>query len=329
MAALSARQMDQPPTAPASPATREPDRLPGSNAARNLLVVNPVAGQRDTDRMLRLVAGAFSVRRAPFDLVETGGPGDAVRYAREAAAQGYRAVVAMGGDGTVAEVITGLAGTGVPLGIVPKGTGNQVAFNLGIPRGVESAVDVVVNGVESPMDLGQVVGGRYFAVAAGTGWDAAIVDLGTRELKDRWGVAAYVYAALRVGITQPTTRYTITADGETLEMDASVVLTANMGQIVSNPPAVNMRISPTGTHQDGKLDVCILAPRNAPHAARMAWRMYRRRFGGDDRMIYLQAREVTVESDPPVFTETDGEPLGETPLRVRSVPAGIHVLVPR
>jgi diacylglycerol kinase (ATP) len=321
--------MDHPLATLEVPDPRDAAPLPGSNAARNLVVVNPVAGQRDTNRVLRLLAGAFSVRRAGFDVVETRGPGDAVQFARDAAEQGYRSVVAVGGDGTVGEVITGLTGTGMPLGIVPKGTGNQVAFNLGIPRSVEAAVDVVVNGVAAPMDLGQVVGGRYFAVAAGTGWDAAIVNLATRELKDRWGFGAYIYAALRVGITPPTTRYTITADGETLEMDAAVVLTANMGLIVSNPPALNMRISPHGTHQDGKLDVCILAPRNASHAARMVWRMNRRRFAGDDRMIYLQAREVTVLSDPPVFTETDGEPLGETPLRVRSVPAGIHVLVPR
>jgi len=191
---------------PPAPVERAPAPPPGMVAGRNLVVVNPAAGQSDTDRVLRLLAGAFSVRHAGFDVVETGGPGDAVRFAREAAAQGYRAVVAVGGDGTVAEVITGLAGSGVPVGIVPKGTGNQVAFNLGIPRGVEAAVDVVVNGVAAPMDLGQVIGGRYFAVAAGTGWDAAIVHLATRELKDRWGFGAYVYAALRVGITPPTTR---------------------------------------------------------------------------------------------------------------------------
>ena len=112
-------------------------------------------------------------------------------------------------------------------------------------------------------------------------------------------------------------------------MDASVVLTANMGLIVSNPPALNMRISPTGNHRDGKLDVCILAPPTPPPGGGWPWRITRRRLGGHDRMIYLQAREVTVESDPPVFTETDGEPLGETPLRVRSVPGGIDVLVRR
>jgi len=315
-------------------ATLDPVDLPealavGPYARRNLVVLNPVAGQEDTDRVLRLLAGAFAVRRAGFDIVTTGGPGDAERFAREAAELGYRAVVAVGGDGTVGEVITGLAGTGVPLGIVPKGTGNQVAFNLGIPRSVEAAVDAVVNGEATPMDLGQVDNGRYFAVAAGVGWDAAVVSVATRELKDRWGFGAYLYAALRVGTTPPISRYRITADGETLEVDAAMVLAANMGIIVSNPPALNVRIGPGVSHRDGKLDLCIFAPRTLPQAAGLVWRMYRQRYAGDDRLIYLQAREVLIESAPPVVTETDGELLGETPLRARAVPGGIHVLVPR
>ena len=311
------------------PELRAADPVSGPNAARNLIVLNPVAGQTDTNRVLRLLAGAFAVRRARFDVVETRGAGDAEAFARQAAAEGYRSVVAVGGDGTVGEVITGLVGTGVPLGIVPKGTGNQVAFNLGIPRGVEAAVDVVVNGAPTPMDLGQVAEGRFFAVAAGTGWDAEITALATRELKDRWGFGAYIYAALKVAASPPASRYTIRADGELLEIDASMVLIANMGLIVSNPQTFNMRIAPMGTHRDGLLDVCIFAPRHLPHAAAMLWRMYRQRFGGDDRMIFLQASEVSVDSDPRAVTETDGEPLGMTPLRARSVPGGIDVFVPR
>jgi len=298
-------------------------------AGRNLIVLNPVAGQADTDRVLRLLAGAFAVRRSPFDVVETRGAGDAVRFAREAAGQGYRSVVAVGGDGTVGEVITGLAGTGVPLGIIPKGTGNQVAFNLGIPRSVEHAVDVVVNGRAEPMDLGHVAEGRYFAVAAGTGVDAEIVALATRELKDRWGFGAYIYAILKVASAPPATRYRITADGQELELDASMVLVANMGMVVTNPQTLRFRLAPEGTHRDGRLDLCIFAPRTASHAARMLWRMYRQRFGGDERMIFLQARDILIETDPTVLTEADGEPLGQTPLRARAIPGGINVLVPR
>src|SRR4051812_10713273 len=118
-ARAQARRMDHP-LATLDPPVLRDDGPESAYAGRNLIVLNPVAGQADTDRVLRLLAGAFAVRRSRFDVVETRGAGDAVRFAREAAEQGYRSVVAVGGDGTVGEVITGLAGTGVPLGIIPK-----------------------------------------------------------------------------------------------------------------------------------------------------------------------------------------------------------------
>ena len=117
-------------TAPIVPASSLPAITPGS---RTLIVMNPAAGQSDTERVLRLLAGAFAVRGASFDVAHTAAAGDAQRMAHEAAAHGYRAVVAVGGDGTVGEVITGVAGTDVPVGIIPKGTANQVAGQPGHP----------------------------------------------------------------------------------------------------------------------------------------------------------------------------------------------------
>jgi YegS/Rv2252/BmrU family lipid kinase len=304
----------------------EPD--PHPYASRYLVVLNPAAGQANTDRAVRALAGAFATRRAGFDILETRGAGDAEEMARMAARVGYRAVVAVGGDGTVGEVITGLAGTGVPLGIIPKGTGNQLAANLRIPMAVEAAVEVVVNGRPAAIDLGRLADGRYFAVTAGAGWDAAIMAAATRELKDRWGFGAYLYAGLRTGITPPSTLYRITADGETLEVNAAMVLVANMGQFASRFLSVAFSIGPGVSFQDGKLDVCIFAPRNLTDVAAMLWRMARRRYAGDDRLIYLQAADIHIETDTPVVTESDGEPIGVTPLSVRAVPAGAHVLVP-
>lgn len=308
--------------APSVPAVADP------YGSRNLVVLNPAAGQTDTERVLRLLAGAFAMRRAGFDVVETQGYGDAERFAREAVEAGYRSVVAVGGDGTVGEIITALAGTRVPLGIIPKGTGNQVAYNLGIPRQVEAAVDVVINGALMPVDLGQIDTGRYFAVGVGAGWDAAMVAAATRELKDRWGFGAYIYAFLQVGVTPPSALYRITVDGETAEVRAAMVIVANMGNIVSNPPAFGFGLGPGVSHRDGKLDVCVFAPRRLPDVAAMLWRLARRRFAGDDRMLFFQASEVRIEADPPVVYETDGEVIGETPLVARAVPEGVLVFVP-
>lgn len=298
------------------------------NRGRTLIVLNPVSGQEEPAQVRRRIGGAFAVRGASFDIQETAGGGDAERFAREAVALGYACVVAAGGDGTIAEVITGIAGTDVPLGVIPLGTANQVASNLGIPAGIDRAVEVIVNGVVAPMDLGQLGDGRYFALIAGAGWDAEVMDFATREMKDRWGFGAYLYAGLRKVITPPSAAFRITADGQTFEVNAATVLLANVGQIFSDILPVNFRIGPSVSFSDGLLDVCIFAPRNLPEVATVLWRVASRRYVGDERIIYLQANEITIESDPPVITQLDGDSIGQTPLTARAVPAGVRVLVP-
>ncbi|MET0395650.1 MAG: diacylglycerol kinase family protein [Longimicrobiaceae bacterium] len=300
----------------------------GPYADRALIVLNPAAGQDDPLRVRRLLGGAFAVRGAPFDLVETAGAGDAERFARDAVRLGYRAVVAVGGDGTVAEVITGLAGTQVPLAVVAQGTGNQVACNLGIPRDIEGAVEVAVHGVPAPMDLGQLADGRYFALMAGAGWDAEVMTAATRELKDRWGFGAYLYAGLRRALAPPSALFRITADGREFTVSAATVIVANVGQIVYDLLPVDLRIGPGVSFHDGMLDVCIFAPRTFSDVAAVLWRVARGQYVGDDRMIYLRARDIRIESETPVVTQVDGDVVGETPLEVRAVEGGVRVLVP-
>ncbi len=296
---------------------------------RTLVVLNPAAGQQDPLRVRRLIGGAFAVRGASFDLAETTGAGDAERLAANAVARGYRMVAAAGGDGTIAEVITGLAGTTVPLGIIPQGTGNQLAGNLGIPTDIERAVDTIVNGATIPVDLGQLEGGRFFALMTGAGWDAEMIAGTSRELKDRWGFAAYLYAGLRQTLSLPSAEFRITADDMEFNLRAATVIIANAGQLVYELLPLDLRIGPGVSFHDGLLDVCVFAPRTLTDVAAVMWRVALRRYVGDERMIYLQAREIRVESDPPMVTQVDGELLGETPLVARAVPGGVGVRVPR
>jgi diacylglycerol kinase (ATP) len=295
---------------------------------RTLVILNPAAGQENPARVRRQIGGAFAVRGAPFDLVETTGAGDAEDWARRGAELGYRAVVAAGGDGTIAEVITGLAGGEVPLGIIPQGTGNQLAANLGIPSNVERAVEVAVNGSAVPMDLGQLGNGRYFALMAGAGWDAEVMSAASRELKERWGFGAYLFAGLRRAATPPSALFRITADDMEFEIRAASVIIANTGQLVYDLLPMELRIGPGVSFHDGLLDICVFAPRNLPDIAAVLWRVASRRYTGDERMIYLQAREIRIEADPAVITQVDGDCAGETPLTARAVAGGVDVLVP-
>ena len=302
---------------------------PEPYAGRMLVILNPVAGQDDPSRVRRQIGGALAVRGAPFDLVETSGAGDAERLAQQAVSMGYRSVVAAGGDGTIAEVITGLAGGRVPLGIIPLGTGNQLAANLSIPPDIERAVEVAVHGVPRPIDIGQLGDGRYFALMAGAGWDAEVMGSCSRELKERWGFGAYLFQGLRRAAAPPSALYRISADGADFEVNAATVLIANAGQLFSSLFPVEVRIAPDSSFQDGLLDICIFAPRTLPDVATLLWKVARRQYIGDDRMIYLQAREVSIDADPPIVTQVDGDCKGETPLTARAVPGGVQVLMPK
>ncbi|MDR0788135.1 MAG: diacylglycerol kinase family lipid kinase [Gemmatimonadota bacterium] len=308
--------------------TRQLNTVPVGNEDRTLVILNPAAGQGDSKRMRGRIGGAFAVLGASIDIVETAAGGDAELFSRQAVEAGYRSVAVCGGDGTIAEVVTGLAGTGVPFGIIPIGTANLVAANLGLPSSVEKAVEVIVAGRSVPMDVGQLDNGRYFALIAGAGWDAEVMRSATRELKDRLGFAAYLVAGLRRVATPPSARFRLTVDGEEIEVRAATVLVANFGRIFHSVLPLDFEIAPDTSTSDGKFDVCIFAPRNLSDVATVLWKVTSKRYIGDQRMIYFQAREIRIEAEPPVITQVDGDVAGPTPLVARVVAGGVSVLVP-
>jgi YegS/Rv2252/BmrU family lipid kinase len=296
---------------------------------RTFIILNPYAGQEGPGRLRRRIGGAFAARSAPFDLEETRAPGHATELAREAARLGYRAICVVGGDGTLAEAATGLVGSTTPLALIPRGTANQVARNLGIPTALEAAVETAIHGHPTPMDLGQI-GGRAFTLAAGAGFDAAVMAAATRPLKERWGPGAYLYAALKAAPGAAGANFVITADGERLEVRAVSVMIANVGALFANPLpyALPLVPEPKGCWRDGVLDVIVIAPKNLTQFASVLWRAARRRFGGDDRLIHFQARDVLLETDAPVAVQIDGDAAGHTPIRASVVHRGIRILTP-
>jgi YegS/Rv2252/BmrU family lipid kinase len=301
----------------------------GPFAGRTFIIVNPAAGQDDPRRLRRLIGGAFAARDAPFDLQLTGYAGHAAELALKAAELGYRSVCVVGGDGTLAEAAAGLAGTRTPLAIIPRGTANQVAQNFRIPIDVEAAVDVAVNGCATSIDLGHV-NGRAFALVAGAGLDAAVMASATRELKERWGFAAYIYAALKEALTATPLPFRLVADGRALEVDAVSVMIANVGALFTGylPLAVPLGPRPLDAWQDGLLDVVIIAPRRWPDVATILWRATHRKFGHDERLIHFQAREISIEAEPPIAVQIDGDPTGVTPISARAVPGAMRVMLP-
>lgn len=300
------------------------------NAGRTLIIINPHAGQDKVAALSRKLGGAFAARGASFDIVPTEHAGHATILARAAATQGYKKVCVVGGDGTIAEAATGLVGTDVPLAVIPRGTANQVALNLEIPRAFEAAVETAVNGRATPIDLGNV-DGRAFALVAGAGFDAAVMGHATRDLKERWGFGAYIYGALKSSLSMSPAVFSITADDQYLEISAVSVMIANVGALFTKyiPVRFPLTPKPLGSWHDGLFDIVVVAPQKLPDWAGVLWSAAMSQFGGNKQLIHLQARKVTIDADEPIATQIDGDPVGFTPLTATVIERGVRIMLPR
>jgi diacylglycerol kinase family enzyme len=180
------------------------------------------------------------------------------------------------------------------------------------------------------MDLGRI-GERSFALVAGAGFDAAVMTAATRPMKERWGFAAYVFAAVKEALAAQPVRFRVITDQTVIEVDAVSVLIANMGELFAAfLPGIRVPLAPapTDSWHDGLLEVLIIAPRGVQDVPGILLRAATRQFAGDERLIHFQARRVTVESDPPIAMQIDGDPAGTTPFTATPYPGGVRIIVP-
>ena len=253
------------------------------------------------------------------------GTGDAARFASQGAAS-VDAVLTLGGDGTVMGVLDALRGTGIPVGIIPAGTGNLVAHALGLPLNVERAVRALLNGKTRRIDLGRIHTDppRVFAFAAGVGIDVTMIERTTSAAKKRLGVLAYVIAASAAALRHDRFHVRVVTDQRVIERDTSLTLIANFGSVLRGGIALGPEITP----DDGELDVCMYAARSGWDAVHMVWRILRRDYRSDGRMYFARAREVVIECDPPRIFQADGEIIGMSPVRITVDAGAATLLVP-
>ena len=289
-----------------------------------LLIANPAS--RRGGRVVEDAQRAITDGGASCDVVLTERSG----HAREISAsrgRDYDVVFALGGDGTAMEVAGALAGTSIPIGVLPGGTGNLLARALGIPRDIRRAVPQLLGGRVRRIDLGVVLGHR-FAVAAGVGIDAAMVAETPQWMKRRLGVLAYTIiatkAALRAVLLRRFFLARVDVDGEIIERQAAAVLFANFGTILED----RITFGPDIVVDDGLLDCCIFSPSNLRDAIRIMWRVTRRDFRPDSALLYRKGKQFRLETVPVLPLQADGELLGVTPVDISVEPLAVHLLVP-
>jgi YegS/Rv2252/BmrU family lipid kinase len=243
--------------------------------------------------------------------------------ARAAVAARVDLVVASGGDGTITACAAGVASSGIPVAVLPAGTGNLLARNLGLPLELGDALVVGLTGADRELDVG-TANGRPFLVMAGVGFDAKMLDSTSEPLKKRLGWAAYAVSALRHLRDRPV-RARLRADGEPqFRRRASGIIIGNVGALQGGVPLL-----PDAAPDDGLLDLVILTARGWTSWLALAGHVLLRH-SSPSRVVRRTFRELRIDLDRPQLWELDGEVMGRTRQLVIAVQPGKLLLrVPR
>jgi YegS/Rv2252/BmrU family lipid kinase len=285
-----------------------------------------MAGTSDADTVRATLEQHFGPAGIEYDVYETTGDEDLAEIVRQAVERGIDIAVAAGGDGTVSEVANAVAGRPTALALLPVGTANVLARELGIPIDLQQAVALIAGQHATKAIDAMKVGDRHFVLQIGIGLDSLMIRDTDRESKRRFGQIAYLWTlGTRLLGYQPR-RFTVYADGERRRPRAAQVLIANGGAL----GVQSLRWGPNITPSDGQIDVCVIGARTLIDYLGLVWHTLTGQQRRNRNVRYMHAqRSIAVNADRPLPVQADGEIIGETPVQVTVVPAAVNVVVPQ
>lgn len=290
------------------------------------IIANPMAGKDEP--FFGPVAAALGDADVRWTVHVTNGPGEEWALARRAVEQGARMVVAHGGDGTVSAVAEAIADSDVLLGILPGGTANVFARDLGIPLTLEGAAKLLAGPHETrAVDLGtaEFEDGtkRTFVLRVSVGLEAVAVEEAPRQEKEMLGELAYVVSALRRLPNPPIARYELHNEhGECVETDGLFAVLANSGHMGAGEAMYAPDIAVDDGHFDG-----LIAPAAVGDLVTAAAAALQKTEA--EVVEHLRGEELTLVCTPPQRVTVDGEPMGDTPVKVQIRRAAVKVVAPR
>ena len=303
-----------------------------SSATRWLVIVNPASGRPDGGRGWSAIEQALQRAELCFDVTHTQHPGHGETLARQALRDGRRHIVAVGGDGSVNEIVQGILTAGLPdtravtLAVAPHGTGNDWARSLRITRDPSRIAAVVAAEQTMLHDVGFIdfpeAGGirRWFINVAGAGYDAYVSERVPRPVPSAF---TYLRVALNGLATYRSPDFRITAGTETIAGRLLLAFVAN-ARFCGN----RMHVAPTASMDDGLLDVLAVNELSLLQVLPKLLKLYRGRILGDRAVRHLRASTVRIETLPPVAVQADGQIVGRTPAEFGVQRQALRVVIP-
>ena len=286
-------------------------------------IVNPTAGKGQGSKVIDEINTFLKNRNAIYKIEVTQYAGHGVLLTQKAIEAGYEVVVSVGGDGTMNEVLNGIGETGTTMGIIPIGTGNDLARTLGIPLSLEQSLEVVVHGNTVGIDLGKERD-NYFSIITGIGFPSDVmhhVNTTPSFFKGPLKIFAGIIKTMNKLKPYPVTIRTVE---KTFKSDV-------MGIFILNCRFTGggLMIAPEADHKDGLFDVVLMHRMSKFSFLRLLPKAYSGRHMGHPKVELFRTSKITVESDEPLMKIVDGNVLGLTPLDAHVIPKGLSVIIPK
>ncbi len=288
---------------------------------RSAVIFNP-SKATDPAKTKREICDALLARGfADPQWLETTAEDPGTSQCREAVKNGCELVFVSGGDGTVRACIEVLAGTEVPLAVLAAGTGNLLARNFDIPQKLDAAVELAATGNTRQLDVG-VADGQHFAIMAGMGFDAEMLDDAPEKLKAKVGWPAYVISAAK-HLREPRHTFTLTLDNAApMTVRGRGVLIGNVGKLQGGLPVL-----PDAVPDDGLLDIAVISAKSLAGWAILAVSVVLRR--PSKRLETFQAKSILLTCEDKLPTELDGEVIGSSDrLEISVEPRSLRLIAP-
>jgi len=289
-------------------------------------IINPIAGHGRSSRVMDKMKSILAQKGIPFHGATTTYPGHATKLAKEAIEKGFRDIIAVGGDGTVFEVVNGLIDTNGSLGVIPTGTGNDFAHGLHLPMDPFDALEVILNGQKKPIDIG-TANEKVFINVAGTGFDADVLMTMEKIRKMKIskilkGKLTYLISTLSTLLQYQFRDVTIEVDGKVYHRKILLVAIAN-GSFYGG----GMQVAPKANMEDGQLDVCIISKLPKWKVPLLISEFIKGNHLRFSFVEYYRGEHVRVSSSIPIPLNIDGELAGSTPLECSLKPLSLSVFV--
>ncbi|QXM07008.1 diacylglycerol/lipid kinase family protein [Crassaminicella indica] len=289
-----------------------------------LFIVNPVAGKGKCDFIIEKIKKNMDSLHIPYKIKLTTRKNEAEEIAKNAVIQGYKKIVAVGGDGTIYEVVNGIIGSDASLGVVPTGTGNDFVKTVGIPKDLEKALEIIIYGKTVHIDCGKV-NDRHFVNVASVGLDAEIVR-GTEDIKKYIsGSWAYIGGLLKTIFSYKYKKVDMNIDGTKDHKNITLVAVAN-GKYYGG----GMKIAPMADIKDGDFQVCVVDKISKLKLMMVFPKIFSGEHVGYDEVDIYRGKQIKIKSQELLSINLDGDIIGKSfNICFEMVPKCLKVLVPQ